>query len=106
MFQLSEETHIIPKFSYNMLAFLTRFILHLLFFILLPLYIFCFINVFVQGLLGLRNIQSPILIDFAYFNKLTCFPFHPPGGVVGNMLASHAVNPGSIPGRGDTQCLG
>ena len=26
----------------------------------------------------------------------------PPGGVVGNMLTSHAVNPGSIPGRGDT----
>ena len=26
----------------------------------------------------------------------------PPGGVVGNMLASHAVNPGSILGRGDT----
>ena len=25
-----------------------------------------------------------------------------PGGVVGNMLASHVVNPGSIPGRGDT----
>ena len=25
-----------------------------------------------------------------------------PGGVVGNMLALHAVNPGSIPGRGDT----
>ena len=25
-----------------------------------------------------------------------------PGGVVGNMLASHTVNPGSIPGRGDT----
>ena len=24
----------------------------------------------------------------------------PSGGVVGNMLASHAVNPGSIPGRG------
>ena len=27
-------------------------------------------------------------------------PLIPPGGVVGNMLASHAVNPGSIPGRG------
>ena len=25
-----------------------------------------------------------------------------PGGVVGNMLASHTVNPGSILGRGDT----
>ena len=30
---------------------------------------------------------------------------HPPGGVVGNMLASHAVNPGSIPGRGDTRMI-
>ena len=26
----------------------------------------------------------------------------PPGGVVDNMLALHAVNLGSIPGRGDT----
>ena len=25
---------------------------------------------------------------------------HPPGGVVGSMLASHTVNPGSIPGLG------
>ena len=29
-----------------------------------------------------------------------------PGGLVGNMLAWHAVNPGSIPGREDTRWLG
>ena len=29
-------------------------------------------------------------------------PYIQTGGRVGNMLAWHAVNPGSIPGRGDT----
>ena len=38
----------------------------------------------------------------AFFFFLFCFETFviPPGGRVGNMLAWHAVNPGSIPGRG------
>ena len=37
-----------------------------------------------------------------YMCAYTTHVIIPPGGVVGNMLALHAVNPGSILGRGDT----
>ena len=37
---------------------------------------------------------------YARVNATSFCAWIPPGGVVGNMLASHDVNPGSIPGRG------
>ena len=54
-------------------------------------------NQYYQHYISNFALSTPTIESICIAFRYMC---HPPGGVVGNMLASHAVNPGSIPGRG------